>query len=114
MGRASHVFAGCGREGRETDAVSQAQTEWLNLRVAPLLGAGATVAISVRHADSLERLPDADYKRLAELPRDAGPFPLQLPAGGAIEVALDLASAYAIGAPRIARVGVEWRCPGPE
>jgi hypothetical protein len=112
-GRTSHVFAGCGREGRETDAVSQAQTEWLNLRVAPLLGAGARVVISVRHSDSIEGLSDAPYKQLAELPRDTAPFPLQLPAGGAIEVQLDLESNYAIGAPRIARVGVEWSCPGP-
>jgi hypothetical protein len=39
---------------------------------------------------------------------------LQLPAGGVIEVALELASPYAIGAPRVGRVGVEWSCPGPE
>lgn len=113
-GRASHVFAGCGREARENDAVSQAQTEWLNLRVATLLGAGARVVISVRHADSINALADATYKQLGELPRDTRPFSLQLPAGGAIEVALDLESNYAIGAPRIARVGVEWSCPGPE
>jgi hypothetical protein len=113
-GRASHVFAGCGREGRETDAVSQAQTQWRSLRVVTLLGAGARVVISVRHAASVEALPSAAYAQLAQLPRDSAPFALQLPAGGAIEVALDLESSYAIGAPRIARVGVEWSCPGPE
>jgi streptogramin lyase len=113
VGRASHVFAGCGREGRETDAVSQAQTEWLNLRVTALLGAGARVVISVRHAESIEALADTSYEQLSELPRDTGPFALQLPAGGAIEVMLDLESNDAIGAPRVARVGVEWRCPGP-
>jgi hypothetical protein len=114
QGRASHVFAGCGREGRETGAVSQAQTEWLNLRVVTLLGAGAKVSVSVRQAASVEALPDASYLPLAQLPRDTAPFRLQLPAGGAIEVALDLESTHAIGAPRIARVGVEWSCPGPE
>lgn len=113
-GRTSHVFAGCGREGRETGAVSQAQTEWLNLRVVTLLGAGAKVVVSVRHAASVEALSDAAYRELAELPRDTAPFPLQLPAGGALEVALDLESQHAIGAPRVARIGVEWSCPGPE
>jgi hypothetical protein len=114
QGRASHVFAGCGREGRELDAVSQAMTEWLNLRVQARVGVGAKVHVSVRHAPNVERLPDASFVLLGELPRDELPFPLQLPAGGAIEVALDLESPYAIGAPRIARVGVEWGCPGPD
>jgi len=113
-GRATHVFEGCGREGRETDVVSQGETQWLNLRVAGLLGPGATVGVSVRHAESAEQLPDAMFNTLAELPGDASPFALKLPNGGAIEVALDLQSRYAIGAPRVARVGVEWRCPGPE
>jgi hypothetical protein len=89
-------------------------SQWLNLRVAGLLGAGATVGVSVRHAESAEQLPDAMFNTLAELPGDASPFALKLPNGGAIEVALDLQSRHAIGAPRVARVGVEWRCPGPE
>jgi streptogramin lyase len=113
-GRASHVFGGCGREGRETDAVSQGETQWLNLRVVALLGAGAKVSVAVRHAARAEQLPDAMLKTLGELPRDAPPFELALPRGGAIEVVLELESAFAIGAPRVARVGVEWRCPGPE
>jgi streptogramin lyase len=113
-GRATHVFGGCGREVRETDAVSQGETQWLNLRVVALFGAGAKVSVSVRHAQRIEQLPDAIYKALGELPRDASPFALSLPEGGAIEVALDLESSHAIGAPRVARVGVEWRCPGPE
>jgi hypothetical protein len=113
-GRATHVFAGCGREGRATDAVSQGETQWLNLRVVALFGAGAKVSVSVRHAESAGQLPDAMFKTVGELPRDASPFALRLPDGGAIEVALDLEARYAIGAPRVSRVGVEWRCPGPE
>lgn len=113
-GRASHVFAGCGRETGASDAVSQSATEWLNLRLTTLLGAGASVRVLVRHAESVEALQDATFEALGELPRDAPPFPLQLPAGGVIEVAIELASPYAIGAPRVGRVGVEWTCPGPE
>ena len=111
--RATHVFGGCGREGRG-DAVSQGATQWLNLRVVALLGAGARVVVSLRHAATEEQLSDAIFNTLGELPRDASPFALQLPDGGVIEVALDLQSPYAIGAPRIARVGVEWHCIGPE
>jgi streptogramin lyase len=111
-GRASHVFAGCGREAR-TGSVGEEQTEWLNLRVVALLGAGAKVRVWVRHAVAVEQLTAAPYMLLGELPR-AEPFPLSLPAGGAIEVALDLESSYAIGAPRISRVGVEWSCPSPD
>lgn len=113
MGRATHVFGGCGREGK-LEAVSLGQTRWLNLRVDARLGAGAKVSISLRHAASIEALPDESFNMLGELPRDASPFALQLPDGGAIEVALELESRHALGAPRIARVGVEWRCPGPE
>ena len=113
-GRATYVFGGCGREVGGTDDVSQGATQWLNLRVVGLLGAGAKVGVSVRHAEDITQLSDAMFNTLGELPRDASPFALRLPEGGAIEVALDLQSSYAIGAPRIARVGVEWRCPGPE
>lgn len=113
-GRATHVFAGCGRAGRGSDAVSEGETQWLNLRVVALLGAGAKVGVSVRQAASEDELSDAMFNTLGELPGDASPFALDLPKGGVIEVALDLQSVHAIGAPRIGRVGVEWRCPGPE
>ena len=113
-GSTTHVFGGCGREGRETDHSAEAYTQWKRLRVAALSGAGAKVTVSVRRADNEAQLPAADFTRLGELPTGGPVFPLQLPAGGVLEVKLELESAAAIGAPRVTRVGIEWDCPGPD
>jgi hypothetical protein len=113
-GTASHVFGGCGREGRQTDGSSQALTQWKRLRVAAVSGAGAKLLISVRRADSEPQLEAATFQRLGELPGVQPVFPLALESGGVLEVQLALQSAPAIGAPRVSRVGVEWDCPGPD
>jgi streptogramin lyase len=113
-GSVSHVFGGCGREARLADGVSQSQTDWLNVYVSALSGAGGKVSVSVRHAANEEGLAEATYAVIGELPRDTSPLALRLPSGGVIELELRLGSENAIGAPRVARVGVEWRCSGPE
>jgi hypothetical protein len=113
-GSATHIFGGCGREGRETDGSGQALTEWRRLRVAAVSGAGAKVAISVRRAETESELEMVSFQPLGELPGSDAVLPLQLAVGGVLEVKLDLESAQAIGAPRVARVGVEWDCPGPD
>jgi hypothetical protein len=116
-GAVSHVFGGCGREARVTDGVSQGETDWRNVRVVALVGAGGRVSVAVRRADDEAGLADAAYEVLGELggpTSDASPFPLTIQPGGVIEVQLRLMSEQAIGAPRIVRVGVEWRCSGPD
>jgi streptogramin lyase len=111
-GSASHVFGGCGREGR--DMSLQVDTQWRRLRVSAAIGLGASVVVSVRRAESDDALAEQEFQRIAELPKDGAVFPLALADGGVVEVRLDLHSPVAIGAPRIARVGLEWECPGPE
>ena len=113
-GSATHVFGGCGREGRETDEAAQLLTQWKRLRVAAVSGAGAKVTGWVRRADTEAQLEAAEFKLLGEVPAMGPVFALQLAVGGVLEVKLELESAAAIGAPRVARVGVEWDCPGPD
>lgn len=114
QGEVSHVFGGCGREAREAQDVSLAQTEWQRLRVVALMGVGASVTVSIRHGEDEDALARAAYEVLGELPTDEPVFELRLPEGGMIEASLQLRSDHALGAPRVARVGVEWACPGPD
>jgi streptogramin lyase len=114
-GSASHVFGGCGREARsDADQPITAGTRWLRLHVQYLAGAGATIAISVRRADDEDGLDGADFIPLGTLPSDQAMFSLSLAPGGVVEVKLDLSSPSALGAPRVARVGLEWDCPQPD
>jgi hypothetical protein len=48
------------------------------------------------------------------LPDDPSPFALSVPDGGVIALRVTLAVSSRIGAPRVARIGVEWSCPGPD
>jgi hypothetical protein len=103
-----HVFAGnCANAG-----VGNA-TRWKALHVRAEVGAGASVQVEVRWADSAEELEDASFMVLGSFPENAD-FPLALPADGVIEVRLTLRSEYATGAPRVERVGAEWACAGPD
>jgi hypothetical protein len=111
-GTATHVFGGCGREGR--DMTLALPTQWRRLRVSAAIGLGASVVVSLRRAESDAALASEAFLRLGELPTDGAVFPLTLADGGVVEVQLELRSPVAIGAPRIARVGLEWDCPGPE
>lgn len=115
FGTVTHVFGGCGLEARNSDGAQvQAITVWQRLRIVAEMGAHASVRVWIRHAAQLAELTDAAFVQLAELPLDGAVFPLTLDAGGVLEVKLDLSSPQAIGAPRVARVGIEWECPGPD
>jgi streptogramin lyase len=111
-GQATHVFLGCAPDGAGNTGAA-ARTQWKNVHVASL-SAGASVEIAVRHADQEQQLAAATFRVLGTLPQIETPFALDLPDGGVLEVRLVLRSPGALGAPRVARVGVEWRCPGPD
>jgi streptogramin lyase len=114
-GQATHVFLGCDRDGRGSTASSaNIATRWRNVHVASVLGAGASIELALRHAATEDALSSHAFTVLGSLPGDASPFALDLPDGGAVEVRLTLRSPAAIGAPRVARVGLEWNCPGPD
>jgi hypothetical protein len=116
LGSATRVFRGCGHETRDQDqdVGSLAATRWLRLHVAASIGSGANVVVSVRRADDDGALAGVAFRRLGELPQDGDVYGLDVSPGGVLEVQLELRSPVAIGAPRIARVGVEWACPGPD
>ena len=114
QGSASHVFEGCGPLARSPDVERSGQaSEWLRVHVASTTGADTHVRVQARHAIDRDALADADFLVLGELPDDPSPFALAFEPGGVVEVRLTLYVGGRIGAPRIARVGLEWRCPGP-
>jgi streptogramin lyase len=112
-GQATHVFAGCAPADSSQPGAAT-RTQWKNLHVASVLGAGSSIEAAVRHADSEAQLTAATFNVLGTLPQAATPFALALPEGGVLEVRLTLRSPAALGAPRVASVGVEWHCPGPD
>jgi streptogramin lyase len=112
-GQTTHVFLGCAADGAG-DAGAATRTQWKNVHVASVFGAGASVEVAVRHADQEQQLSAATFKVLGTLPQMDPPFALDVPEGGVLEVRLVLRSVGALGAPRVARVGVEWHCPGPD
>jgi streptogramin lyase len=114
-GQASHVFYGCEGDDQAADPKRAGiLTRWGALHVAALLGRSASVQIEVRRADNSDALSAQQFQNVAQLPAADSIFPLDLQDGGVVEVRLTLHSPAAIGAPRIARVGLEWQCPGPE
>ena len=104
-GAATHVFAGCG---------AGVDTEWVRLHAVALTTTIGTVDIELRHAADVASLPSATFAPVAALPGTTLPVELALPLGGAVEVRLGLATSAADAAPRVARVGLEWHCPGPD
>jgi streptogramin lyase len=104
-GSATHVFRGCG---------PGVETTWLRLHVDAVLGSGGRVGLEARHAEDEAGLARAVFEPLGTLPDDAAPFALTFPEGGAVEVRLTLEVDGEVGAPRVRRVGLEWRCPGPD
>lgn len=112
-GIATHVFGGCGREGRQVD-VADGGTRWLRLHVTSVIGPGASVEIAARHAGEQGELGGSAFIQLGKLPSASDVFDLAFADGGVVEVQLRLLSPGALGAPRIVRVGIEWDCPGPE
>lgn len=103
-GSATHVFEGCGPE---------LETEWVRVHVAANPGSNGFVTLEARHAPSASELAAAPFVTLGTLPNDPAPYALSFPAGGVVEVRLTLSIDGASGAPRVRRIGLEWRCPGP-
>jgi DNA-binding beta-propeller fold protein YncE len=104
-GEASHVFLGC---------PTSAETEWVALHAEALLGPASEVRYALRHAATPETLGAAPFEEIGVQPGTSPPpWPLRLPTGGAVEVRVTLRTRSADGSPRVERVGVQWRCPGP-
>jgi hypothetical protein len=112
---ATRVFRGCGYEntGLEPSAPSR-PTVWQNVHVSAVVGPDAELEVSVRHAARESELAAASYQALGTLPTARSPWPLDFPADGVVEVRIALRALGALGAPRVAQVGVQWRCVGPE
>ncbi|MEM9188134.1 MAG: hypothetical protein AAGF12_03100 [Myxococcota bacterium] len=103
-GSAQHIFTGC------ADAEA---TAWERLHLDLDPGANGTVEVSLRHASTVADLEAVTFTLLGTAPGDSPPYEVDLPEGGAVEVRLVLRTDAFDGAPRIRRVGLEWRCPGP-
>jgi sugar lactone lactonase YvrE len=114
-GSASRVFHGCGHESKavDTDVVGR-QTEWRRVHLDAMLSPKATIDVNARWAASEAGLAAAVFERVGTLPKDPSSLPVTFPQGGVVEVRVRLNALGAPGAPRIARVGLEWVCPGPE
>ena len=108
-GAERHVFRGC-----SAGVDASVGTIWRRLHVTSEVGEGARIEIAIRHGGDAAILEAADFTRLATLPGDQSPLALDLPVGGQVEVELHLVSEHHVGAPRVAEVGLEWQCPGPQ
>jgi hypothetical protein len=105
-GTSSHVFAGCPLEG---------ETEWLRVHLEALAGAAGSVLVEARHAARRDDLATATFVALGTFPDDPPPYSLDaFPAAGVVEVRLTVRTSARDGSPRVRRVGLEWRCPGPD
>jgi streptogramin lyase len=114
-GESSYVFAGCGHESlKGAPDYAGRHTQWVDVHVPASLGPGAKLVVAARWAATQSALAGGTYVTLGTLPADSSPLPLHVGEGGLLEVRLTLSSLGAIGAPRVAQVGVQWRCPGPE
>ncbi|GAB4111232.1 MAG: hypothetical protein OHK0013_47220 [Sandaracinaceae bacterium] len=102
-GTARHVFLGC-----ETGFA----TDWQRLHLDAEAGAGGSVVLSLRRAESVETLASEAFVRLGVFPVVALPIDLDVDDGGVIEVEIVLRSTSRRSAPVIRRVGVEWGCGG--
>jgi streptogramin lyase len=105
MGSESHVFLGCDVDG---------PTMWRDLHVEADAGATGTITVEARHAADVSGLDAAAFAVVGVIPGSASPFPLAFPDGGVVEVRVTLSTSSRLGAPRVARVGLEWRCSGPD
>jgi streptogramin lyase len=110
----SHVFEGCGLVRRGDAGRLALPTDWKRLQLAATYGPGASVLVEARHAVDQDALADAPFQVIATAPADEPPYELPFEEGGVIEVRLTLRVAGRLGAPRVARVGVEWACAGPD
>ncbi len=107
----SRVFEGeCNSGGGTADN----GTLWKAVRLLAQVGAGGSVEVAVRWAEERGQLAATSFNVVGVYPDDGVALPLRLPEGGTIEVQLTLRAARANGAPRVARVGIEWTCAGPD
>ena len=97
-------FGGCADGGA---------TEWVALHVSAAIGATGSIELSVRHGADEEAIERAVFTPAGMIPPDASPLPLTIAAGGILDLRVTLRTAARDGAPRLDRVGVQWRCPGP-
>jgi hypothetical protein len=104
-GVATHIFSGCG---------TSFATLWSRLHVQWAPGVGATLGLRVRRAATVEALDQVAFTDLGSVPIAGGPIPLDLVDGGVVEIELTLTAGSRLGAPRVARVGLEWDCGGLE
>lgn len=104
-GSTAKTFSGCG---------VSVGTRWLRVHMAADVGAHGEVRIEARHAVAQELLGDAPWMTIGTLPSDTLPFELDVPEGGVVELRVALSVTSRIGAPRVSRIGLEWRCPGPD
>jgi streptogramin lyase len=112
---AAHVFDGCGVQRAPSGGAPGGQpTDWRRLHVGWSGAEGASVLIDARHAAERDALDGAEWLALGTLPEQEPPFALPFPTGGVVEVRLTLRVAGRLGAPRVARIGMEWACGGPD
>lgn len=104
-GERTQVFTGCG---------AGEPTEWSRVHLAADPGTAGRVEVAVRSAPDSTSLGSARFEVVGALPDDEPPYALSLPDGGVVEVRLTLRTRARDGAPRVRRVGLEWRCPGPD
>lgn len=111
---ATHVFGGCGVPRDTQESRVAPPTDWKRLHIGWAVGPTANVVVEARHAESRDALDEAEYVELGTLPDDEPPYELPFATGGVVEVRLTLRVRDRLGAPRIARVGLEWACAGPD
>jgi hypothetical protein len=104
-GSETHVFDGCEVDG---------PTEWRDLHIEGDAGAAGQILVEARHAIDRSSLPSASFVTVGVMPDMPSPFALSFPLGGVVEVRVTLSTASRGGAPRLRRVGLEWRCSGPD
>jgi streptogramin lyase len=104
VGRAQHVFEGC----------AGSTTTWEALHIEWSGGASASTSIEARRAQSRELLDSAAFVSIGRLPEQQPPYPLDFEQGGVVQVRVTLRADARLGAPRIGRVGVQWRCLAPD
>ncbi|MDH5673444.1 MAG: hypothetical protein OEZ06_14920 [Myxococcales bacterium] len=114
-GSARHVFEGCQRPELDPKAeVIIEPTRWIALHVTSIGAPEGGILVSARHAGDRDGLERAPWTELGELPGDEPPFALDFETGGLVEVRVELHAARWLGAPRVARIGLQWQCPGPD
>jgi streptogramin lyase len=104
-GSETHVFDGCDVDG---------PTQWRNLHVDADPGATGAILVEARRAEDRAGLDAEAFVTLGTIPGTPTPFPLAFAPGGVVEVRVTLSTSSRLGAPRLERVGLEWRCNGPD